>query len=412
MRRRHEFAEVNLLFKYVAFAPSGEQVNGSVDAASEEVAERTLWDWNYKVVLLRQVKPRPTLDQLIPTLFGVKTREVINFSRHLATLVESGIPLLSAIELLQNQSKGPFARVLGDVGRDLKNGSPFSAAIARHRDIFPPIYSRLMEVGERTGNLETVLRRVAQHMEKEQAIVKKVRGAMAYPAFILVLAAVVVGILVTTALPPLMGLFNEFNTTLPLPTRMLLAISSFATTYKIHMLIALIIIVAIVAWYVRQPSGRRQLDYLLVKLPLIGAINVQSNVSRFSRTMAMLLRAGLPLTDIMELVLQTTQNQIIRDDLSNVREDLMHGDGLAKPFGRSRLFPSMLSQVVAVGEETGSLDSNLDTLAEFYAAEVDERVTALTAMIQPAMTLFIGLVVAFIAVSIIMPMYSIMGHIQ
>ena len=167
-----------------------------------------------------------------------------------------------------------------------------------------------------------------------------------------------------------------------------------------------------VTWYTRQPSGRRQLDYLFVRLPLIGAINVQSNVSRFSRTMAMLLRAGLPLSDIMELVLQTTQNQIIREELVNVREELMRGEGLAKPFARSRLFPSMLSQVVSVGEETGALDTNLDTLAEFYAAEVDERVGALTSMVQPAMTLGIGLVVAFIAISIIMPMYSIMGHIQ
>ncbi|MCJ7492299.1 MAG: type II secretion system F family protein [Dehalococcoidia bacterium] len=401
-----------MLYKYVAFAPSGEQVNGSVDADSEEIAERTLWDWHYKVVLIQRVKPRPTLDQLIPSLFGVKPREVINFSRHLATLVESGIALLPGIELLQGQSKGPFARVLGDIARDLKNGSPFSTAIAQHRTIFPPIYNRLMEVGERTGSLETVLRQVATHMEKEQAIVKRVRGAMAYPAFMVVLAVVVVGILVTTALPPLVSLFDEFDTGLPLPTRILIGVSTFATAYKTHMLVVAVMVVAVAAWYVRQPSGRRQLDYLFVRLPLIGAINIQSNVSRFSRTMAMLLRAGLPLSDIMELVLQTTQNQIIRDELSDVREELMRGEGLAKPFARSRLFPSMLSQVVSVGEETGALDTNLDTLAEFYAAEVDERVGALTSMVQPVMTLGIGLVVAFIAISIIMPMYSIMGHIQ
>ena len=401
-----------MLFKYVAFAPSGEQVAGSVDAANEDIAERTLWDWQYKVVLLQPVKPKLRLDQVLPSLFGVKSREVINFTRHLATLVESGIALLQAIELLQGQSKGPFARVLGDISRDLKNGSPFSTAIAQHRTIFPPIYSRLMEVGERTGSLETVLRRVALHMEKDQAIVKRVRGAMAYPSFVIVLAVVVIGVLVTTALPPLVSLFDEFNTTLPLPTRILIGISKFATAFKIHMLVALIALVGGCAWYTRQPTGRRQLDHLLVRLPLIGAINIQSNVSRFSRTMAMLLRAGLPLSDIMELVLQTTPNQTIRDELLSVREELMRGEGLARPFARSRLFPSMLSQVVSVGEETGALDANLDTLAEFYAAEVDEKVTALTAMVQPAMTLGIGLVVAFIAISIIMPMYSIMGHMQ
>src|SRR4030042_1810883 len=218
-----------MLYKYVAFAPSGEQVVGSVDAVSEEVAERTLWDWQYKIVLLQPIRPLPRLDEIIPSLFGVKPREIINFSRQTAPLVESGIALLPAIELLRQQSRGPLARVLGEITRSIKNGAPFSAAVAEHPNVFPPIYGRLMEVGERTGSLETVLRQVALHIEKEQAILKRVRGAMAYPAFILVLAVVVVGILVTSALPPLMSLFDEFGTELPLPTKILLAVSSFAT---------------------------------------------------------------------------------------------------------------------------------------------------------------------------------------
>jgi len=401
-----------LLYKYVAFAPSGEQVAGSVDAVSEDVAERTLWDWQYKIVLLRPVRPLPRLDQLIPSLFGVKPREIITFSRQLATLVESGIALLPAIELLREQNRGPLARVLGEITRSIKDGAPFSAAVAEHPSIFPPIYSRLMEVGERTGSLETVLRQVALHIEKEQAILKRVRGAMAYPAFMVVLAIVVVGILVTAALPPLISLFDEFGTDLPLPTKILLTVSSFATAYKMHMLVGAVIVVVIVVWYIRQPTGRRQLDFLLAKSPLIGPINVQANVSRFSRTMAMLLRAGVPLSNIMELVLQTTENQIVREELVQVRDELLRGEGLSGPMAKSRLFPSMLSQIVAVGEETGALDTNLETLAEFYADEVDEKVGALTSMIQPAMTLLIGLGVAFIALSIIMPMYSIMGSIK
>lgn len=401
-----------MIYKYVAYAPTGEQVAGSVDAASEEVAERTLWDWQYKVVLLRPVRPRPRLDQVIPSLFGVKPREVITFSRQLATLVESGIALLPAIELLQGQSGGVLARVLGEMTRDIKNGSPFSAAIAQHPEVFPPLYGRLMEVGERTGNLEAVLRQVASHIEKEQALVKRVRGAMAYPAFMVVLAIVVVGILVTTALPPLLSLFDEFDAQLPLPTRILLGVSGFATTYKIHMLVAAIVVAVAATWYLRQPAGRRQLDLVLARSPVIGPINVQASVSRFSRTIAMLLRAGLPLSNIMELVLQTTQNQTIREELAGVRDELLRGEGLAKPMAASKLFPSMLSQMIAVGEETGALDTNLETLADFYAQEVDDKVGALTSMIQPAMTLVIGLGVAFIAVSIIMPMYSIMGNIK
>ncbi|MCJ7831276.1 MAG: type II secretion system F family protein, partial [Dehalococcoidia bacterium] len=317
-----------MLYKYVAFAPSGEQVVGSVDAVSEEVAERTLWDWQYKIVLLQPVRPLPRLDEIIPSLFGVKPREIITFSRQLATLVESGIALLPAIELLREQNRGPLARVLGEITRSIKDGSPFSAAVAEHPSIFPPIYSRLMEVGERTGSLETVLRQVALHIEKEQAILKRVRGAMAYPAFMVVLAIVVVGILVTAALPPLIDLFDEFGTELPLPTKILLTVSSFAIAYKLHMLVGLVIVVAGVTWHIRRPTGRRQLDFLLAKSPLIGPINVQANVSRFSRTMAMLLRAGVPLSNIMELVLQTTENQIVREELVQVRDELLRGEGL------------------------------------------------------------------------------------
>jgi type IV pilus assembly protein PilC len=270
----------------------------------------------------------------------------------------------------------------------------------------------MIAIGERTGNLEMVLRQLAAHMEKEQAIIKRVRGAMAYPAFVILLAICVVGILVTTALPPLLGLFDEFNAEPPLPTRILLGVTHFATAYKLHMAVVLVAAVAIGGFYVRRPSGRRQLDYLLLRAPLLGPITVLSNTSRFSRTMAILLKAGLPLSEVMELILETTQNRVVREAMEGVRDKLLRGEGLSKPLANSNMFPPMLVQMVEVGEETGTLDSNLETIAEFYAREVDERINTLTAMIQPALTLCMGGIVAFIAISIIMPMYSIMHSIR
>ena len=219
-------------------------------------------------------------------------------------------------------------------------------------------------------------------------------------------------ILVTTALPPLLGLFDEFSAEPPLPTRILLGVTHFATAYKIHMAVALVAAVAIGAFYVRRPSGRRQLDYLLLRAPLLGPITVLSNTSRFSRTMAILLKAGLPLSEVMDLVLETTQNRVVREAMEGVRDKLLRGEGLSKPLANSKMFPPMLVQMVEVGEETGTLDGNLETMAEFYAREVDERINTLTAMIQPALTLCMGAVVAFIAISIIMPMYSIMQSIR
>jgi type IV pilus assembly protein PilC len=401
-----------LAYRYVAFTASGEQVRGLIEAPTEEVAERALWDWGYKIVSLRRSWTAPQLDKLLPTLFGIKPQEIITLCQQMATLVESGIAVLPALELLGKQARPRLQRVLEDIVQAIKQGAPFSDALREHPQVFPPIFSRMIAIGERTGNLEMVLRQLAAHMEKEQGIIKRVRGAMAYPAFLILLAVGVVCILVTTALPPLLGLFDEFNAEPPLPTRILLGVTHFATAYKLHMLVVLVAAVAIGASYVRRPSGRRQLDYLLLRLPLLGRITVLSNTSRFSRTMSILLRAGLPLSEVMELILQTTQNRVVREAMEGVRDKLLRGEGLSKPLASSKIFPPMLVQMVEVGEETGTLDSNLETMADFYAREVDERINAMTAMIQPALTLAMGGMVAFIAISIIMPMYSIMHSIH
>jgi len=401
-----------LPYKYIALTPSGEQIRGSLDAASEESAEQTLWESGYRVITLRAAQKWPRLEELFPTFFGVKSREIITFSRQMATLIESGIAVLPALELLQRQARRGLARVLGDIAQTIKQGSSLSDAVRKHPLAFPPIFGRMIAVGERTGNLEVILRQLATHAEKEQAIVKRVKGAMAYPAFVILLAVAVVAILVTVALPPLTSLFDDFDTELPLPTKILLAVSHFTTAYKLHMAVVLVAAVVLGVVYVRQPMGHRQLDYMLLRMPLIGPITVMSNAARFSGTTAILLRAGIPVSEVMDLAIDTTENQIVRQGLRDVREEVLRGEGLSRPLANSKLFPPMLVQMVQVGEETGTLDANLDTMASFYGREVDERINALTSMIQPTMTLLVGGVVAFIAISIIMPMYSIMQSIK
>ena len=401
-----------MAYKYIAIAPSGQQVRGSVEAPTEEVAEQSLWAQDYRIVTLRRTWAPPPLEQVIPTLFGTKPQEIITFSRQLATLIESGVAVLAALELLQRQARRGLSRILDEVAQATKQGSSFSDALGQHSQVFPPIFSRMIAVGERTGNIEVVLRQLATHMEKEQAIIKRVRGAMAYPAFMMVVAIGVVAIIMTAALPPLISLFDDFDAELPLPTRMLIGITHFVSAYKLHMAVALAVAVASTALYIRQPSGRRQLDYVFLRAPLLGPITVMSNTSRISRTMAILFKAGVPLSEVMDLVVQTTANQIVREALVEVREELLRGEGLSKPLANAKLFPPMLIQMVEVGEQTGTLDANLETVGEFYARETDERIDMLTGLIQPAMTLLMGGVVAFIAISIIMPMYGIMQEIR
>ncbi|MEX0801386.1 MAG: type II secretion system F family protein [Dehalococcoidia bacterium] len=401
-----------MAYRYVAFTSSGEQVSGALDVASAEAAEQALYDQGYRIASLRPAREWPALERLFPSLFGVKAQDVITFSLQMATLAESGVAVMSALDLLERQAGGAFHRVLSDVNRAVRRGSSLSDALGEHPTVFPRMYARMVAVGERTGNLEAVLRRLAEHMERELAFVKRVRGAAAYPIFVVLLAAAVGALLVTTALPPLTSLFEEFDAGLPLPTRILLFVSKFLIAYKLWLLAGVIAFVAGAALYFRQPAGRRQFDYLLLRAPLVGHITVRANAARFSGTTAILLRAGVPMAEVMSLVIDTTPNRIVQDRLRRVRAAMLEGEGLSGPLRRAAVFPLMLVQMVETGEETGTLDANLETMAAFYTREVDERINALTSMIQPALTLIVGLVVAFIAASIIMPMYEIMQTIQ
>jgi len=400
-------------YRYVAYTQTGERVQGTINAASEAVAEEALWRSDYIILSLKPVRPRPGLAALMPTFFGVKPRDLIVFSRQLATLIEAGISILSALQMLEEEiTKKALKTALQGVIEDVQEGEFLSEALRRHPQAFPSIYSRMIGIGERMGNIETVLRQLATYMEKREALVRKLRGAMAYPAFIILLGIGVVFLMMTFTLPAIMGLFSEFEADLPITTRILIAVTNFTTTYRSHIVAAVALMVALVALYVRTPIGRRQRDLLLLKVPVIGPINTQNNVSQLCHTMSILLRAGLPIAEIMSLIVDTMRNVILRESFERVRTKMLQGQGLSQPISQEKIFPGLLTQMVRVGEETGTLDANLETLAAFYEEEADRRISALTGMLEPALMLFIGGMVGFLAVSVIMPMYSLMGRMR
>lgn len=398
-----------MAYRYVAYTPQGEKTEGEVEASTEEAAEELLWDQDYLIVSLEETSEREGLH-----LFGGKiaTRDLIVFSRQFATLIESGIPIVRALHLLQEQTENRrLEQILSEVVVDVQQGAFLSQAILKHESAFPMLYGRLIAVGERAGNLEMVLRQLATYLEKEEALVHKIRGAMAYPTFVLVVALGVVLLMVIVALPPLMELFSTFDAQLPLPTRMLIAITDFFAVYKFHVLGGLIAVVAAGAIFFRTETGKAFFDRLFLKVPLVGKIIVQGAVARMCRSIATLLRAGIALPEIMEMVIRTQSNTVIKEALSEVHTELLQGEGLSDPMGERDIFPAMLVQMVRVGEETGALDSNMDTLAIFYEEEVDRAVDALSGAMTPALTIFIGVLVGFVAVAVIMPMYSLMGDI-
>jgi len=399
-------------YKYIAYTGDRRVVEGTIDVGTEDLAKERLWQSGYRIVSLKATRPAFNIHRALPTLFGVKPRDVIAFSRQFATLVERGINAFNALQILRGQIRNPaFKEIVTTMIQDLQEGSSFADAISRHSQAFPAIYSRMVTVGERTGNLQVVVRQVAEYIETEKAALKRVRKAMIYPALILLVACGVVAILVTFTLPPLLDMFNEFEAELPLITKVFVSIIGFVTGYWLYVLLAIIGTVLLVVWGVKTPAGRERFDGLLLRIPLIGPIVTQREMAHFSRTMSVSLDAGLPMIEVMDLVIQSTQNTVIRKALEDIRTQILEGRGLFQSMAPNELFPPLLVQMVKVGEEVGTLTMDLTTVAELYEQEVDERVDLVLSMLQPLSILILGLIVAFIAVSVIMPIYSIMGSI-
>ena len=400
-------------YRYVAIAPTGEQIQGQIDVPNEAQAERALWDADYRVVSIRKARELPGLEKILPSLYGVKKRALITFSRQLATLLESGVPVMRCLELLEEQAASKqLANAIRGIAREIRGGTTFADALRGYPSIFPTLYPRMVELGERTGRLEEMLNQLADYMEREDEVMKRVRSAFAYPAFIMVLAVGVAGLLMTTALPALTQLFDEFGGDLPITTRLLMASSDFAAAYRVQILGVSVLVLLAGTLLAGQPAGKRFLHRLQITVPVMKDVTINANAARFSRTLSLMLRAGLPLTEVMDMLVKTTDNSILREKVETVRRDLIDGDGLSGPMARARCFPPMLVQMVAVGEETGTLDGNLNITAAFFTREVDQKVDALAAMLTPALTLVVGLIVGFVALSLIMPMYQLIGNIN
>ncbi|MFQ5826811.1 MAG: type II secretion system F family protein, partial [Dehalococcoidia bacterium] len=355
----------------------------------------------------------PNLEKVLPSLFGIKHRDIVAFLSQLATLLECGIAIFPALQLLEGQVRSKALRkVVSEMMSDLGGGSALSEAMSKHPQAFPSLYQRMIGVGEQVGNLEVMLRRAVKQMEKEDVLKKKVGRAMAYPVMVMSVAVVVVVLLVTVALPPIIGLFEGMNVALPLSTRMLMAFTDLVMSHPLGLMLTVIGMVALAGLTLRQPSVRSWLDRFMLRAPILGPMNMAQNMSRLTRTMSLLLEAGLPLPEILELTGQTVSNNGIRAALRKVKEESTQGKGLHGPMSEAGIFPMLLVNIVKVGEETGSLGPTLATLAESYEREAEDRISGLTAFIEPVMTVAIALVVGFIAISVITPIYSIMGSVD
>lgn len=393
-------------YSYVAYTASRQLVKGRINAPDEGTAAELLNRVGYQVVALKPVTPfMPNLSRLLRT--PPSRSEMILFSRQLALLLEAGVGIIQALELLHAQTGDRSLRAaLEDIITDIRSGKPLSSSMEKHPHVFPPLYARMVRVGEQTGAIEQVLRNLADHMEREAQAIAKLRQALTYPTVVLVLGIIVAVILVTVLLPPLMQMFARFGAQLPLPTRILIAVMGFLRGYGVYLLLGLFAAAVLLYLFSRTQTGRYYRDLLLLKIPVLGRLIHVSELARVCRNFSMLFRAGLPLPEAMRLIAQTTSNRVIAAGVQQVHEGMLRGKGLSLPMRQQSVFLPLMVEMTRVGEETGNLDETLMIVAQNYEIEADRRTQTVLGLVEPVMTIAIGAFVGFLALSVFMPIYS------
>jgi len=400
-------------FKYAAYNVNGDMTAGAMEADSESAAEALLWKSDLTIISLNKKRTAPSLDEALPFFSRVSRNDVVNFTRDLATLLSSGIAIIPALHMLYGRTeKTGMKKVIRDMISAIETGSPFSDACARHPKVFSPFFLRMTRVGEEIGNLEQMLREITVHMEKEAAVTNKVRGAMIYPAFVIAIAFVASGVVFGFVMPAMSGLFEAYGGDLPIFTRILLSFSDFVRSTMVYMVLGSVCLFFFGWRYLKTASGKRKRDSILWHIPMMGKIIVMGTMSRLARTIAVLIRGGNTLTEALQLVIQTTDQIEIKEALVKVHADVHAGQSMSQALLEQQIFPRLFAQVVGVGEQSGRLEANLETMADFYETETDKAVSRATSMLGPILVCGVGLVVGFIALSVITPIYDLMGQIE
>ncbi|MDD5591009.1 MAG: type II secretion system F family protein [Dehalococcoidales bacterium] len=395
-------------YAYVAYTKNKKLVKGQLEANSEEAASSLLGYGGYQVLSLKEVVPFFDRNQMFARFNRIKPSEMVMFSRQLALLLESGTDIVTSLELLQDQvTNSSLKKIIAQVISDIRGGSSLSAAMSKHPRAFSQLYYRAMAAGEQGGNPDVVLRQMADHIERETITEKKIRGAMMYPLVVLITAIAVVSLLVAFVLPNFSDLYRAMGSDLPLLPRMLIAFSDWSQKYGLYVLIGIIVAFGGITVYIRTAQGKYRWDRFMLHAPVIGRINLLNQLSRCCRTISLLFRVGIPLPEIIGVAVYSATNKVVAEALTGVQGELLRGEGLSRPMAKRKVFLPLMVQMTSVGEETGNLDKTLATVADSYETESADRTSAAVGMIQPVMTIIIGLIVAFVAIALITAMYSI-----
>jgi type IV pilus assembly protein PilC len=398
------------LYEYTARNPSGQIQKGQVDVATKEDVTAYLRKQRMAMVSVREA-PKPIKFNMGPK--KVKTRDIVIFTRQFATMINAGLPLVQSLDILSKQTENPTLKdVTRSVVFDVEAGNTLADAFRKHPNAFSDLYVNMIAAGEAGGILDTILVRLATFMEKNDALMRKVKGAMVYPAVIIGVAAIAVTVLLIFVIPTFANMFASVNMELPLPTRIVIGLSDFLLGYWWAILGLIALTVFMIRRYYATPPGRKQIDGMLLKAPVLGDVIRKSAVSRFTRTLGTLISSGVSILDGLEITAKTAGNRVVHDAVMESRASIAGGETIAAPLERSKVFPPMVISMIAVGEQTGGLDEMLSKIADFYDEEVDVAVSALLSLMEPMMIVVLGVVVGGMVVAMYLPIFDMMNAIQ
>jgi type IV pilus assembly protein PilC len=397
-------------YRYSALDEHGDKVSGTEKAASASAAHLALLQRGYQPI---EVRERKNVLQFEITKNTVPRKEIMHFSRQLSVFVEAGVPIMEALDIISEETQNKLLKkVLADMIVELQAGETFASAAASHPEAFPRYYVAVLESAELTGTLDKVLEDLAEYLEREISARSQVTSAMIYPAVVMVMAVVTVVVLAAFVLPKFRTFFASLNATLPLPTRMLLSASAFISHWWWLIVGVLVLVVVGIMAMRRSQRGRARLDKFLLKLPVVGSLIQAAVVERICRVLSSLVTAGVDLPRALAVTAESSNNAVYNEGINHIREQMMEGNGLAEPLAESGLFPAAARQMFRVGEETGTLDKQLDTAAAFYHRELEIRMKHFTSLFEPAVIIFMGLIVGFVAVALVSAMYGIYHQVN
>ena len=395
-------------FAYVVKDKLGKSHSGTLDTDSRNSLIEQLWKQEFIIISIDERQANAGSSMLKIGQPRVKTEQLVIFSRQLATMVDSGIPIVSALEILgdQMEDKG-LQMTLKKVRDDVESGASLSEASAKHPRVFSEFFVNMLRAGESSGRLDEILDRVASYIEKADALQRKVKASLFYPAFVSFLAFAITTFLVVFVVPKFKEIFTSLGGQLPLPTQILLTISDSVRHYFVLEVLGVILLVIAFRFYISTPVGRMWFDATTLKVPLIGKLLQKVVIARFARTLATLVKSGVPILSAMEIVAKTSGNKVVEKAVNAARTSIKDGENIADPLQASKVFPPMVTRMIAVGEKTGELEKMLSKIADFYENEVDAAVTALTSLIEPLVIAILGIVIGGIVVALFLPVFKI-----